>query len=141
MPRVPSSRRPGFTLMEITIAITIIAILAAVTLRGLRNVRANSEYQSCIANLENLKLNLERYKSNAEFYPATLAEALDQAYGMRTLPRCPSAPPSVTGATYGYVRPTGVEGYQYILYCNGYHQNKSIAAGYPQYDSEGQTIR
>lgn len=136
MPRVPSSRRPGFTLMEITIAIAIIAILAAVTLGALRNVRANAEYQQCVTNLENIKLTLQRFKANNEFYPAQLSEALDKAYGMAALPRCPGAPTSYTGVTYGYVPTSGFAGYEYVIYCNGYHANKSMTAGYPQYNSQ-----
>lgn len=140
MPKVPSSRRRGFTLVEIAIAVTIIAVLASVTLMGIRNVRANAEYQQCLGNLENLKLTMDRYKANNEFHPAQLSQAVDQAYGMRTLPRCPSAPPTYTGLTYGMVPASGFEGYEFVLYCNGYHQNKSIAAGYPQYNSATQKM-
>lgn len=130
-------RKPGFTLLEITVVVTIIATFAFITLGYFRNVRRDATFQQCEANLNTLAQAMERYKANNEFYATTLSEILSDAYGLRSIPRCPGCP-SATSPTQTYdlqVPATGQQGYQYVIYCVGnYHKGKT-SSGYPQYSS------
>ena len=131
-----SPRRLGFTLIELIVSVAIIAILAAVVVSYVRTGQARTEYQQCVSNITLVNQAMERYKSNAGFYATNINDILSEAYGLPTLPLCPSDKDGV-GPDYGLKVPyAGQDGYQYIIYCtDNHHSGYSGGAGYPQYDS------
>lgn len=63
----------NFTLVELLIVITIIAILAAMLLPALNSARDKAREISCLSNLRQYNLAIENYvDSNGEFYPCVL---------------------------------------------------------------------
>jgi prepilin-type N-terminal cleavage/methylation domain-containing protein len=142
------SRRPsragGFTLLEIVIVVTILAVLATVTVGYFQSVRRDAELQQCMANIVLINHAMERFKANNQFYPTNMDELLNtDAYGLPALPRCPSATsPTTPAVTYGMKVPTeGQAGYQYILYCTDQRRRPDTPAGFPQYDSVSNQFR
>lgn len=137
-PRAPHPR--GFTLIELAVSVTIIMILALVMFGYFRNVRRNTLYQQCQANVMTLAQAQERFKANNQFYATSLDQLVNEAYGLRALPRCPAAQDAPVARTYdlGKVTIDGTEvdpGYQFKIYCtDNYHAGK-VAQGYPQYNS------
>ena len=135
------SRRPsrpgGFTILEIAIVVTILAVLATVTVGYFQTVRRDAELQQCVANIVLINQAMERFKANTQFYPTSMNEVLGtDAYGLPALPRCPSALDGAPPPHYGMKVPTaGQAGYQYILYCTDQRHRPDTPAGFPQYNS------
>jgi prepilin-type N-terminal cleavage/methylation domain-containing protein len=90
--KISSSRKSGFTLVEIMIVVAIIGLLAAIAIPNFVKARAASQKNACIANLKQIDgakatWALEQKKGNTDS-PAT-----DDLYGsdkyIRTEPGCP----------------------------------------------------
>ena len=62
----------GFTLIELLVVITIIAILAGISIFGLQGTRESARDGRRKADLEQVRSGLELYKSDCGDYPATL---------------------------------------------------------------------
>lgn len=83
-------RSRGFTMMELIVAMGIIATLAGIFLPNLRTAMAKSHLSACQQNLKNLSNGVIQYSNdNDRFYPSTLTICVPQ--WMKAIPTCPSA--------------------------------------------------
>ncbi len=64
-----SFKKKAFTLVELLVVISIIAILTSVTLIGLNSIRKKAQDTGHLSNLRDLQLSLETYKSINGKYP------------------------------------------------------------------------
>ncbi|MBT9582162.1 type II secretion system protein [bacterium] len=124
-------RRRAFTLIELMIAIAIIAILAAIAIPRFVTARYRAYLSACSVNEKNLATALESYRTDYRIYPPaliTLVGAGGSGY-IQSLPSCPSAPTT----QYTYVPTPDGEGF--TIGCPGYHQFQinGQLPGFPQY--------
>ena len=66
----PRNLRAGFTIVEMLVVITVIAILAAVVTVGYGSVQENARDQARISDLEQIRLALNLYKQDLGRYPS-----------------------------------------------------------------------
>lgn len=96
---VNSNRTAGFTVLELLVVISIIAVLSAALLATFSIARRKSRDASRAADFKSLQVALELYYSaNSDTYPDDLS-SLVPAY----IPAVP-ADPSLGDAAYGYVQ-------------------------------------
>jgi len=109
----------GFTLIEMLIVITIIALLASLILVGMGGARAKARDSRRIADLHNLQNALELYYAKYYFYPQSqsswesLANILtdpETGIGVSSIPKDPL---TNVGKTYYYGRSS--DGQDYVL--------------------------
>lgn len=99
--KINTSRKSGFTLVEIMIVVAIIGLLAAIAIPNFVRARTASQTNACIANLkqiEGAKANwaLENKKTSADT-PATTDLYGSDKYISRT-PTCPGGGAYTIGA-------------------------------------------
>src|SRR5438876_9571290 len=83
----PSHRRlrqRGFTLVEMLVVISIIAVLAALLLPAVQMAREAGRRASCSNNLRNLALAAQQFDSAKGYYPASRTFWNDAAYRSST---------------------------------------------------------
>jgi general secretion pathway protein G len=86
-PELPPSRSRGFTLIEMLVVITVIAILASlVTPTVFRNV-GDAKVAAARAQVETFGLALDAYRLDNDYYPST-------AQGLEALRRVPAGAPA-----------------------------------------------
>ncbi|HOK97150.1 MAG TPA: prepilin-type N-terminal cleavage/methylation domain-containing protein [Candidatus Paceibacterota bacterium] len=109
----------GFTLIEMLIVITIIALLASLILVGMGGARAKARDSRRIADLHNLQNALELYYAKYYFYPepqssweslATILTNPETGIGVSSIPKDPL---TNVGKTYYYGRSS--DGQDYVL--------------------------
>lgn len=131
MQRALHSRRVGFTLIEIMIVISIIAILAAILVPNYVRSRAQGVVTACKTNLKNLATAMEMYgHDNLGRYPTTLSK-ITPAY-LKIIPTCPSI--AATTYTNGYASSSSPDSYTVVCSGNN-HTGVGYTANYPQYTS------
>lgn len=115
----------GFTLIELMIVITIIAVLLAILLPNISHSRQQAMLSSCESNERNLQAGLEIYNTQYKRYPADL-NAIFPHYMKK--PYCPT-----NKSEYGYT--PSADGSSFTIYCQGLHYIGlgEIEEGYPQY--------
>jgi len=74
-PRIRCAR-PGFTLMEILIAVMILGLLGAMVGPALNNIYKNQQKRATKGNLMGIKKGLDMYKNNIGQWPATLKDLI-----------------------------------------------------------------
>ena len=77
----------GFTLMEMILVLAIIALLVGLGINAAQNVGLQAEITTTKANLNTMRMNLQRYKSMAGTLPS-------QAQGLEALSTRPSGNPA-----------------------------------------------
>jgi len=109
----------GFTLIEMLIVITIIALLASLILVGMGGARAKTRDSRRIADLHNVMNALELYYAKNYYYPQSIstwadldAELIGAGIGVSRIPKDPL---TNTGKNYEY----GVEDTDYQDYVLG----------------------
>ncbi len=91
----------GFTLIELMIVISIIAILASILIPNFIQARAEAQYSACVSNEKNLAIALEMYSTDWNgIYPdpggsTTIDSSFGSAYSftpvyMQNVPTCPT---------------------------------------------------
>lgn len=68
--------KKGFTLVELLVVVSIIAILMGLSFFGLQGARESSRDARRKADLESIRSGLEIYKSDCNMYPTSLSSAL-----------------------------------------------------------------
>lgn len=116
-------------MIELMVAMAIIAILAAVTLPRLMTARYRAYLSACLVNERNIATALESYRNDNRVYPTNTLILVGG--DISKLPVCPSAP----GVTYQYDITS--DGDVYTLTCGGYHhyQLAGHLPGFPQYSA------
>ena len=98
--KINTSRKAGFTLVEIMIVVAIIGLLAAIAIPNFVRARATSQTNACINNLRQID-GAKQQQLLEDGDAATLAEADLTVYLGRgtagTRPECPSDPDASGG--------------------------------------------
>lgn len=127
-------RTQGFTLIELMIAIAIIAILAAIALPKFMTARHNAYLSACFVNERNLATALESYSNDNHSYPDTMQRLVETGNTghINSIPVCPS------GANVPYEYQVTPDHSSYTIVCRGYHhyQVPRIQEGFPRYSAE-----
>lgn len=120
----------GFTLIELMIVVSIIAILAGILIPNFVNARAQAMTAACESNLRSIATAAELYYADQQIYPSSgdVSATLFTANGTGYLNTVPTDPAAVTvGAPYTFANTTsgGVAGY--TISCPGVHANSTLA--------------
>ena len=78
-------RRSGFTLVEILVVISIIAILAAILLPVFRGAQERAAQANCASNLQQIGMAVKSYYADNKRYPASLAVILPATAQLNTV--------------------------------------------------------
>ncbi len=114
-------KRRGFTLIEILVAATILAVLAAIGLVSYSKVNQRSRDSKRKSDIEQIRSAVEMYRLDMGYYPNTgsgawsNAEDLSSALVSTYMPGIPTDPKSLT-QTYRY-KATSLSGGFYYGYC------------------------
>lgn len=94
----PHSSERGFTLMELLVVMTIIALLSTVGIVGYRHSTKLSKESVLKENLFQIRHALEQYHADRSRYPTSLAQLRDKGY-VREIPKDPMTNSSETWRT------------------------------------------
>jgi prepilin-type N-terminal cleavage/methylation domain-containing protein len=129
--------RFGFTLIELMVSISIIAILASIFMPNMIRGRFKAYHSGCIQGLGAIRTALESYRVDNPDYPSALNTLSGSKY-IATLPTCPSVP----GQVYNYQTTPDLKAY--TVSCPGAHYLQlpnAVRQGYPQLDSTATIIQ
>ena len=107
-----TSKKSGFTLVEIMIVVVVIGLLAAMALPNFIKNRQTSQLTICLSNLRTYQGELDMYIFSEGGYPSNLDDLVTTGY-LKQLYECP-----LDGA-YEWTVKDGNS--QYHLLCNGQH--------------------
>jgi prepilin-type N-terminal cleavage/methylation domain-containing protein len=101
--QIKTSRKSGFTLVEIMIVVAIIGLLAAIAIPNFVKARTTAQKNACIANLKQIdgavqQWALENKKTSTDTYLLTDTTVLQYLKGTN-LPTCPAGGAYSPGAT------------------------------------------
>ena len=89
-------RVKGFTIIELMIVISIIAILAGILVPNFVRSRAKAKYTACCENLKKAGVAIQMYANDNDGYYPTNLKKLTPNY-LASLPKCPAS-----GDVYNY---------------------------------------
>lgn len=134
-------RQRGFTLIEMMVVVSIIAILAALLIPNFSRARAQAQSATCISNLKTIGTALELYYTDHQYYPTATTQAIDKQYLSSAssplngyLAQVPQDPASGGVGSYEFSTQStsgnnGVAGYQ--IWCPGTHDPSTLQAVSP----------
>src|SRR5881392_3384260 len=102
-PRRRQPRQRAFTLVEMLVVISIIAVLAALLLPAINMAREAGRRASCSNNLRNLALAVQNFDSAKESYPASRTFWNDPKYLSTQVPLIGTSGDSAIAATLTWV--------------------------------------
>jgi prepilin-type N-terminal cleavage/methylation domain-containing protein len=120
----------GFTLIELMIVVSIIAILAGILIPNFVNARAHAMTAACESNLRSIATAAELYYADQQVYPSSgnVSAALFTVNGTSYLNNVPSDPAAPTaGAAYVFTNTTTGGAAGYTITCPGVHANSTLA--------------
>ena len=117
--RINTSRKSGFTLVEIMIVVAIIGLLAAIAIPNFVKARTTSQKNACIANMRQIDGAMEQAaleNNMAQGAAITAAQVLPFLKNTTTMPSCPAGtavyavanvgtPPTCPNTIAGHVLP------------------------------------
>lgn len=93
-------KQNGFTLFELLVTISIIAVLTAVAVVSFGGMTKKARDSRRIADLQNIRVALEAIRQVGTTYPVSLTTLVNNGY----LQQIPIDPKAAVGGTYTYVR-------------------------------------
>ena len=120
----------GFTLIELMIVVSIIAILAGILIPNFVNARAQAATAACESNLRSVATAAELYYADQQIYPNSgdVSIELFTVNGTAYLNNVPSDPAATTaGAKYTFTNTTSGGTAGYAIACPGTHANSTLA--------------
>jgi general secretion pathway protein G len=91
-------RKNGFSLIELIMVVALLAVLTTIGFSSYRNQTRNARDTRRKADMESIRIALEFFKSNNDYYPNNLNLLVTQNY-MQSVPVPPSPP---VGGSYLY---------------------------------------
>ena len=133
-----NTKNKGFTLVELVIVMSVIAIVLSVVIPNLRGMQQEGQYTKAEAELQTLKTAVTSYwRNHSSAYPADIIGSLTGATP-NIIPSKLADPwlSDADGATYGYATATdGTFGDYFIIYTKG---PKGDTA--PKFDADKQMV-
>lgn len=86
------SRRDGFTLLQITVVIGLLATFAALSVGQFGRMRASARRAECDVHLKSIVLAIDTFRQETGRLPATLIELKTNGYLTLDMIRCPADP-------------------------------------------------
>jgi prepilin-type N-terminal cleavage/methylation domain-containing protein len=132
--------RTAFTLIELMIVVTILAILAAILVPNFKRARAKGQFSGCLSNCKNTGTALEMYAvdHSGRFPDLSGLAGLNQAVGHGVIKRLPTCPAAGTCTYSDYTSDTTPDRYSFT--CVGANHRESIngfpLGNFPQYSNE-----
>jgi len=114
------NKKSGFTLFELLVTISIIAVLTAVAVVSFGGMTKKARDSRRIADLQNIRVALEAARQVGITYPVSLATLVDNDF----LQQIPIDPKAGVGGTYVYTR---ISDYKYRI-CTYVEESGSISA-------------
>jgi prepilin-type N-terminal cleavage/methylation domain-containing protein len=128
--RSPQPTERGFTLIELMVVVSIIAILAGILIPNFVNARSQAMTAACESNLRSIATAAELFFADQQVYPSSgdVSVALFTANGTAYLNNVPVDPAATTpGAPYAFTNTTSGGTAGYTIVCPGTHMNSTLA--------------
>src|SRR5205807_4877578 len=103
---IKTSRKSGFTLVEIMIVVAIIGLLAAIAIPNFVRARTQSQMNACINNLRQIDGAIQQWALETKQAPAATVAFTDISGYLKSSVRCPSGG---SGSTFKIGRASGRE--------------------------------
>ena len=115
--KTQTSRKSGFTLVEIMIVVAIIGLLAAIAIPNFVKARSNAQQKACIANLKQIDGAVQQWALETKVVATATYSFTDTtllAYLKGTvMPTCPASGTYTAGASVSAVPTCSIAGHTF----------------------------